>query len=27
VAVVYFVISYGLSTLVRQLQERTATIK
>jgi len=27
VAVVYFIISYGLSTLVRQLQERTATIK
>ena len=27
VAVVYFVISYGLSALVKQLQQRTATIK
>src|ERR1700716_758974 len=27
VAVVYFIVSYGLSALVRQLQERTAIIK
>jgi glutamate/aspartate transport system permease protein len=27
VAVVYFVVSYGLSTLVRRLQERIAIIE